>query len=44
MPRFGFGPVTTRFFTSFIFNCLICVYMCLCVIIYPWVYFLGFSC
>ena len=22
---------------SFIFNCLICVYMCLCVIIYPWV-------
>jgi len=29
--------VTTRLFVSFIFNCLICVYMCLCVIIYPWV-------
>jgi len=31
-------------FASFIFNCLICVYMCLCVIIYPWVYFREFSC
>jgi len=21
-----------------------CIYICLCVIIYPWVYFIGFSC
>jgi len=40
----GGRVVTARFFVSFIFNCLICVYMCLCVIIYPWVYFREFSC
>jgi len=29
--------VTTHFSLDFIFICLICVFMCLCVIIYPWV-------
>jgi len=33
----GGRVVTARFFASFSFICLICVYMCLCVINYPWV-------
>jgi len=30
-------------FRYFLFNCFMCVSICLYVIIYPWVYFLGFS-
>jgi len=35
--------VTARFFRYFIFNYCMCAYICLYVIIYPWVYFSGFS-